>query len=218
MNALHPINAFSYESVKHVAFSPDGTKFMACNDNIKIWDADTYDLLFEINTLSKCVIFSQDSTKIFCDNYFNCINVYNASTGKLACQATETSMVGKLDAFIQTTSITPGGINNIVCSPDNQKIVTSHADHGIKIWDIKSGALLKTLNTTTLVSGILFMNNGTKFLSYESNGKIIIWDSSSGEILSSNTLHNIKAAIFYCPAQLDIDKKLTNYLIEYNLL
>lgn len=75
-----------------------------------------------------------------------------------------------------------GGVNTATFSPDGTRIVTSSADMTARIWDVITGASLKTLRGhKDVVSSALFLPDGARVISASWDGDARIWDAASGE-------------------------------------
>ncbi|KIK39350.1 hypothetical protein CY34DRAFT_29515, partial [Suillus luteus UH-Slu-Lm8-n1] len=63
-------------------------------------------------------------------------------------------------------------------SPDNTQIATGGHDDGVKIWDAKTGELIKTLKHDWIVSSLAWTLDGKKLIT-ASKGPIRIFDTAT---------------------------------------
>ena len=205
------------ESVNSVVFSPDGeTIASAGNDRtIRLWDANTGEL---INTLIghienvNTVTFSPDGNTIASgsgklvylgegEDQGTCvgqeIRLWNAHTGEL------------INTLIGHTSV----VNSVVFSPDGSTIAsgsghwmgyegTYSAGEEVRLWNVHTGELLKTLTGhKDVVSSLAFSPDGSYIVSGDWydwgghlssgtwSGEIRVWDAHTGEHIKTLTGH-----------------------------
>jgi WD40 repeat protein/uncharacterized caspase-like protein len=70
-------------------------------------------------------------------------------------------------------------IHSIVFSPNGRLLVTSDSEHAVKLWDAKSGLLLRTLVISD-VHTVIFSPDSRFVVSGQSDGTITFWDSATG--------------------------------------
>ena len=74
------------------------------------------------------------------------------------------------------------GVTSAKFSPDNNSIASSSYYETVKIWDSKSGKLLKNLEGHTKgVTNVNFSPDGKKLVSSSKDKTVRIWDSETGE-------------------------------------
>ncbi|WP_020528603.1 caspase family protein [Flexithrix dorotheae] len=93
---------------------------------------------------------------------------------------------------ILTAQIGHEGRASFVCfSPDNELVATSGTDQSIKIWKIKGGKLLKTLDGhNSKVSSIAFSNDGNLLVSGSYDKTIKVWEVHTGMVIQTLTGHD----------------------------
>lgn len=104
-------------------------------------------------------------------------------TGKLETQTPATSDTA---AVLPTHRLAghSGGTNAIAFSGDRQHVVTAGADSTLKIWDFRTGALLKTLASLDgPATDIAIKNN--RLLSGHRSGAAVMWSLPDGEKLKT---------------------------------
>jgi WD40 repeat protein len=164
--------------VNSVAFSSDNLKIVSgsSDHSIKIWDANTCDL---INSLIghkdwvNSVAFSFDNLKIVSGSDDRRIKIWDAELGCL----------------LHTLKGHTKSINSVAFSPNNLKIVSGSDDFSIKIWDVESGNLINTLADAHIgsVNSVAFSPDNLKIVSGSADHSIKIWDA-----VTFNILHTLK--------------------------
>ena len=68
-----------------------------------------------------------------------------------------------------------GYVLTIAINPKKELIATGSSKDGVKIWDIKTGLLLKHIPTYTSVNNLIFTKDGKKLIGALDSGDIDIW-------------------------------------------
>jgi WD40 repeat protein len=72
----------------------------------------------------------------------------------------------------------------IAISPDGKILASGAADNTVKLWDVSTGAELRTLSGHTgAVSAVQFSRDGQKLLSASEDQLIKVWDAATGKEL-----------------------------------
>ncbi|MBN3941948.1 ribosome assembly protein 4 [Nostoc sp. NMS9] len=92
-------------------------------------------------------------------------------------------------------------VNSIAYSPNGQQLASASDDKTIKIWDVSSGKLLKSLTDhKDEVWNVAYSPNGQQLASASADKTIKIWDVSSGKLLKTLTGHSdVVNSIAYSP-------------------
>lgn len=80
--------------------------------------------------------------------------------------------LGRFEAFFDKYS-------RAVFSPDAQVVALINFEKGIKVWDVKSGRLLRTLQYPTFFLDAAFTPDGTLLITSHKDGEINLWDLMS---------------------------------------
>ncbi|MBN1523011.1 MAG: WD40 repeat domain-containing protein [Spirochaetales bacterium] len=130
------------------------------------------------------------------------ITEYNSvdETAPLAIQQAEASLRLVVPAGFSAT------INSIDVFPDSTYFITANTDNTVKLYETKSGKLVKTfLHHTGPVTDVQFVHDGDQFVSSGMDGSIIVCETKTGNMLQ--TLSKPDGKIF------DIDVNRQNTLI-----
>jgi WD40 repeat protein len=161
-----------------VAFSPDGTRFVAGGlkwlGPVANWatvrDAATGAELFELKghrSPVQCVAYSPDGTRLVTGggDLDHRALVWDAETG--------TPLPFELK----------GHTSAVLCvafSPDGSRIVTGSVDRTVRVWDARSGtALLELKGFAERVTSVAFSPDGTRIVTGDVLGAVTVWDARS---------------------------------------
>jgi WD40 repeat protein len=168
-NLLQILAGHDYQ-VNFAAFSPDGKRIVtAYSDGItKIWDAETGAPLQTLTDKNVYNVtragFTSDQTKIITSSYYRRegeVNIRDAQSGELLH-----AFKGELYPGI-STAINPEGTQIIVISQD---------EFAAKIYDIKTGELLQTLDEITgYAYSAAFNYAGTQIVAADYYGIVFVW-------------------------------------------
>jgi WD40 repeat protein len=182
-------NAHS-DTIRSVAFSPDGTKIVSGSDDgtIKVRrEPSKSPLLGQNRTLLAClavkleqlsektnahsnqitsVAFSPDGTKIVSGSWDRTIKVWDSDG---------------LELLSEKTNAHSSYVTSVAFSPDGTKIVSGSAEGTIEVWDSGALGLLseKTNARSTPVYSVAFSPDGTKIVSGSWDRTIEVWDSGA---------------------------------------
>ncbi|MEH2180948.1 eIF2A-related protein, partial [Nostoc sp.] len=89
----------------------------------------------------------------------------------------------------------------VVYSPNGQQLASASYDKTIKIWDVSSGQLLKSLTGhSSAVNSVVYSPNGQQLASASYDKTIKIWDVNSGQLLKSLIGHSSAVnSVVYSP-------------------
>ena len=73
-------------------------------------------------------------------------------------------------------------VTSIAFSPDGRRLASSCADGRVKVWDSRTGALLRNVRGHTgVVTSVEFTPNGRRLVSGSRDRTVKVWDLSSLE-------------------------------------
>ena len=169
--------------VGSVALSPDGTRIVSgsYDHTIKLWDARTGKLLRTIRDQSHIVslAFSSDSTRFLSVSLENgAAKLWDAYTGealhtvkepffsaafvpdntRLITVGAEMKLWDGDGTLLRTLQQMEDGVTTMSVSRDGSRLLTGMLNNAIKVWDMSSGALLRTFEGYAAeVSSVVFL-------------------------------------------------------------
>jgi WD40 repeat protein len=186
-------------SVYCAAYSSDGKHF-ATGSAIGgvLWDSETGDVIRIMSGHTSpvySVALSPDGTK--------------ALTGGSLPDCSAKLWDTKSGAEIHTFSGHTGSINSVAFSPDGTKIATGSNDSSLKIWDVATGLLIRTMfaGSSSRIYSIAFSPDGLKVLAGLDNNSAKLWNVSNGAVIRAFPGHT--SAIYSVAFSPDGTKVLT---------
>jgi WD40 repeat protein len=77
-------------------------------------------------------------------------------------------------------------VSHIVLSPDGRRLASSHSDGTLKLWDLTTGAELRTFpGRQKALKSVAFSPNGKRLATAIWDGSASVWDIVSGQELRS---------------------------------
>jgi WD40 repeat protein len=167
--------------VEAVAFSPDGTRVLAGSGDgtSRIWDAESGRLIrtFKRNAIVRSVAFSPDGASILRGYDDGIVELRDATTGRLlrTFEAGGTSV-----AFSSDGARVLSGGSSVAFSPDGSRLISAGAFGGVKLWDARSGRLIRAWPVEVAPDGhLLLKGNDIKLV-----------DATTGQLIRSFTGHS----------------------------
>ena len=81
-------------------------------------------------------------------------------------------------------------VSSIAYSPDGKMLASGSRDNTVKLWDARSGALLRTLEGHTKgIASVAFAPDGKTLASSSSDNTVKLWDARSGDLLRTLAGH-----------------------------
>lgn len=162
-----------------VAFSPDGqTLASGSSHKIKLWNLRTgklFSTLLGHSDSIESVAFSPDGQTLASSSDDKTITVWNFRTRELLRTLSADSGWFNYDFDPNATPVYA-----VAFSSDGQILASSSVKNDIKIWNFRTGELLRTLTQhSDVVHSIAFSPDGQIFASGSQDGTIKIWSVSS---------------------------------------
>lgn len=162
-------------------FSSDGRWMALAPSNlpIEIWNTATWQIERTLDKHSDAVIgmaFSADNTLLATGSAMGpddiadiSIKLWNVADGR--------------ELFTLKGHNTD--IHAVAFSPDGSLLASGGIDPTVKIWDVKSGQLIRSLQSGEGVMDVIFSPDGTLVASAGSDSTLKLWDVTSGKLLKT---------------------------------
>ena len=122
-------------------------------------------LYIDVFSISSLTIFFHLTAFMFTKDAFEFVNqqtvgrLWDANTGKLVA-----ALEGHTEA-----------IRSATFSPDGQRIATAAADDSARVWDAKTGNVLRVLKHSDNVYTVRFSPDGTRVVTASKDGTARVW-------------------------------------------
>jgi WD40 repeat protein len=165
--------------IEEIAFSPVGQIFAASDRNKKIslWNMETglkFQTLDEREEIVRHLRFSPNGKILASVGWnSNIIKIWDVFSGALR----------------NSLTVKTGTMDSIDISPDDRALVSTsyNPDYTttIQLWDLKSGAMIKTLDSEGANLAATFSKDGKKIVTGTEHGTFIVWDVNTGKPLQT---------------------------------
>lgn len=171
------IKTFKVEVETRIKFTPDGRSLIGgARKQINVWDVTTGQQKQVLKGHPRQVCFlaiSLDGRRIAAGSYNSgIVTIWDANSG----------------AMIQ--SFTLGGTECIALSPDGKMLAIGGSTRVIKLFDVQSGKLLKTLGHKGTVTSVAFHPHGKRLVSGSEDCTIKLWDVRTGQLKKTLEHHD----------------------------
>jgi serine/threonine protein kinase len=161
-------------------FSPDGVYVVSGNRKwARVWDSQTGQLRRTLSHADlSCAAISPDGKVLVTGNLLEAactVRVWDFESGRELMPSLEHTRA----------------IYNMSFSADGRFLVTSCYDCIARIWDIKSGRLLRQMAHPAAVHHAEFSPDGTLVVTACWDGSVRLWDRRSGELVRSPFQHGV---------------------------
>ncbi len=174
------INSFTAhsDSVNSIAVSPDGMYLTSGSNDctIKLWDINT----------NKLVLTLQNHGIIVSSVAFNPViaNVVARSDDNNIIKLSQVNS-NKKNRILKGHTGLFAGVSCVTFSPDGQILVSAGGDKTVKVWDVNSEKIIKTLRGhDSRVCSVAISPNGKLIVSSSTDTRAILWDLNTGKILN----------------------------------
>ncbi|MEK6299117.1 MAG: protein kinase [Acidobacteriota bacterium] len=189
------------------AFSPDGETLATGDTNgiVKLWNTASQRLLATFNAHSARVsslMFSPDGRLLATGSYDATAKLWDAGTGELVLTLPThrvrisavafapdglTVATGSLDGTATLTGRAPmaitgnvRGIASMAFSPNGLMLAIGAADGTVRLWDVKTGALIARLaGHAEHVNAVAFSPDSRRLAAGSNDGFVRLWDTST---------------------------------------
>src|SRR5215831_1957021 len=74
-------------------------------------------------------------------------------------------------------------VNSVAFSRDGRLILTGSRDRTVRLWDLPTGALIRTFEDPDVVNSVAFAPDGRRLLSGGDDGTIRLWETDTGGLI-----------------------------------
>ncbi len=94
--------------------------------------------------------------------------------------------------IIQSLSVHERGVRASSFSSEGSEIATVGMNNGFRLWDVKSGELLETYDTSriSIINHIVFSPDGKLIITGHNDGSMVIWSVETGKVLKHFNAHD----------------------------
>jgi len=168
------------DSVRSVAFSPDGRTLAAARDDktVKLWDVQSRQELVTLEGHSdfvSSVAFSPDGRTLASASADKTVKLWDVQSGQV----------------LKTLEGHRSHLWSVAFSPDGRTLASASDDKTVKLWDVQSGRELKTLlGHSASVESVAFSPDGRLLASGSGDTTLKLWDVQSGHELKTLKGHS----------------------------
>ncbi len=174
------INRAQKSAVESIVISPDGQTLASCSDD---------------NTINLWNLKSRKFTRSFVEHTSNVLSLAVTPNGKVLVSGAldgirmwdllQQRPLGILTRF-------DNSINTVAISPDGQTLASGDNIGVIKLWDLSSGRLIRTIAGAhyNTVTKIVFTPDGRTFVSASRDRTIKVWNVTTGQSVRTLTGDN----------------------------
>ena len=163
------------ETVRSVAYSPDGTKLAAASQDgsLTLWDSMTGNTVWRYDDPNASgwlsVAYSPDGSKLVAGNEDGNVYIFDVAQG----------------VPVQTLTGHTNWVMSVAYSPDGSKIASGSTDSSVILWDAETGTQIGDPLTgqTGDIWSVAFSPDGKVLASSSNDTTISLWDIETGTLI-----------------------------------
>ena len=183
--------------VHSVAFAPDGKTLASSSGDttIKLWGARSGELLRTLEGhkwIVNSVAFAPDGNTLASGSWDKTIKTWDARSSELQLSIDARGPDHERKGH-------RGLVRSVAFAPDGNTLASGSYDTTIKLWDARSGEILRTLEGhTSGVLSVAFVPDGNTLASSSLDTTIKLWDAHGGEVLRTLEGHTneVRSVVF----------------------
>lgn len=188
------INYFSFKkenkNIDKIAFSPDGKTYAITHDDdytVKIRDLETRNLRKKLTGYKEFIhldriTLSPDGQTLAILRWNSPIHLWDVTTENLKKTFTGYKVSGRHNPNLNLArDVHHSVVDCVAFSPDGKTLANGNKDGSIRLWNIDSGKLTKTLlEHQGFINDLAFSPDGKLLASGSEEGLILMWDLKTG--------------------------------------
>ncbi|XP_071710458.1 uncharacterized protein [Rutidosis leptorrhynchoides] len=138
----------------------------------KLWDALTGDVLhsFDHKHIVRACSFSEDTHRLLTGGFEKILRIFD---------------LNRLDAPPVEFEHSPGSVRTVTWLHSDQTILSSCSDSGgVRLWDVRSGKMIHTLETKSSVTSAEVSNDG-RYITTADGSSVKFWDANHFGLVKS---------------------------------
>ena len=207
-----------------VDMSSDGARVTTWDlRGTRLWDANTGAKLMEFKPDAPVFPALRPDRPRFITRYQGTIKVWNTNSGQTVCTLPQHPSDARAAISLDCTRVATGSLQggrtrvwnaatgrelwalktgtvSLALSPDGRRLVTSHQDTTLRIWDTATSQDQMILaGHSGGVSAVVFSGDGRRLATASSDGTAKIWDARSGRELASLEVGSPVTVVAFSP-------------------
>ena len=172
------------DDFRGLEFFPDNRHFVTGDaaGNLKVWDSSAAETPLwtrkahtGIHAMIRAIAVSPDGKAIASCSMDGTVSIWNAKDGSRM-----TTLVDRHALSTNGDVAHKGYVTGVAFGPNSQRLVSCGHDRVIKVWDPRSGELIRTLTGhRSNVQGVAFSPDGLRIASVGSDQTLRIWDAET---------------------------------------